>query len=562
MFKRMKLKHYLFSIFSMIILLTMLLTALSMFGIMDTKNRLNDYIDGTLTADTAVKICLIEANIAARALREMVLLANPSTYDSHSQTIQSSVGKIQEQMTNFKTAHGEGDGLAREYEDKFNQWFGIANEVLVAMKQGDQILAKDIIETRCSPALVELADIAQRIDSTISQEKNQVNTEMNVMIRGLMIGLAVCFALVLLLSLYFSGKATWNISVALRKVQESILALSEGKLKKRVDYQANNEFGILAERMNFSMDELNKYVSAIEYGMNSFANGDFSVPCPIEFLGDFKEIQRDIENFQHKMNNFLAEIQTAAEQVQIGSEQIASGSQSLAQGTTEQSSSLDDLSKTMREITHHIENTSQNAVDANHVGQMTGEVIEKSLHEMKQLMLAMREISISSEAIGNIIKTIDDIAFQTNILALNAAVESARAGVAGKGFAVVADEVRNLAQKSAQAAKETNILIADSLESVQKGQRLADATNAAFAEVGTTSTEVLALIAQISNESQAQTSAVRDVMEGIEQISAVVELNAATSEQEASASEELSGQASNLQGLLSRVKIKQSYIKG
>ncbi|MEG0019434.1 MAG: methyl-accepting chemotaxis protein, partial [Oscillospiraceae bacterium] len=201
------------------------------------------------------------------------------------------------------------------------------------------------------------------------------------------------------------------------------------------------------------------------------------------------------------LSETLGSIKLSAEQVSSGSDQVASGAQALSQGATEQASAIEELSATIAEMSHQIEGTAGNAQKANGFAQQAGVGVSSGNEKMNEMIVAMSEISSKSNEIGKIIKTIDDIAFQTNILALNAAVEAARAGSAGKGFAVVADEVRNLAQKSAEAAKNTTALIEGSITAVAKGTQIADDTAKALEVVVEKSSQVTDIIAQISTAS-------------------------------------------------------------
>lgn len=550
MFNKMKLKRYLLIVFAAIIALTTLITALSVVGLADIQSNTQEYTSRVLGAESAVKTCRIEANVAARDLREMALMGNQAEYPKFTKRINESQAIIKEQIDIFKETHGEDDGLAQKYEDSFDKWFNIAQRAVTELEQGNRQQAIDIIANECSPALTELVSIVKEIDTAIAGEKESSEKFNNQTIQFFVIAILVLFGVSLLASLYFAAKTTGNIVKTTEEIKRVVTELSKGNLKASVNYQAKNEFGELANLINFSFEELSKYISAIDYGMDEFSKGNFSIVCPVEFLGDFASIQYSIEQFQQNINNTLTELDMAAAQVSDGADQVSGGAQALAQGATEQASSVELLSSNILEASEQISETSRFAENANDLGKRAGEVVRRSQSEMKHMLEAIKDIAVSSESIRKIIKAIDDIAFQTNILALNAAVEAARAGSAGKGFAVVADEVRNLAQKSAEAAKSTTELIDNSLQQVENGEKLAISTDAAFDEVAQSTEEILYMVEKIAHASKEQSGSISQISQGVEQISSVVQMNSATSEQSAAASQELSGQANVMKSLI------------
>ena len=557
MLNKMRLKPYLLMVFSALIVLAGIIALVGIIGLQSTQNNTENLIHQVLDANSAVKDCRIATNVAARDLREMVLSEDPQQISQFESNINDNIQTIEEQVQVFKDAHGTEDGLAQRYETAFQNWFNIANEVIDEAKRGNWEMAKETILNECSPAMNELADIAQEIDAVTTQERSLEEESTLVMLRVYMIILVVVFVLALVFGLVVALKTTSMITKAVSKIRAAAEALSKGDLKAQVDYDGKNEFGDLAERLNFSFGEINKYIDAIDYGMTEFSSGNFSCECPIQFQGDFAHIQVSIENFQEKMRSTLTELEASSAQVSAGAEQVADGAQALAQGATQQASSVEELSASISEISNLISDTAEFSQKADQLGQESREIVNKGKEEMKQLLSSIQDIADASNNIQSIIKVIDDIAFQTNVLALNAAVEAARAGNAGKGFAVVADEVRNLASKSDQAAKQTKELIEHSSLNVENGSRLSEEVSAALEETASLTGSAVEFIDQVVDNVVNQAESISQIAEGIDQISSVVQTNSATAEQSAAASEELSGQAQIMKELISRFTLSE-----
>lgn len=558
MFEKLKLKPYLLGIFSIIIVLSGILALTSITGLLNANKNTNLLVSEILAADTAVKNCRINVNIAARDLREM-MLTPPNTDDQKfKDSIADCIATIEEQVEVFKETHGTEDGLAQKYEDAFQSWFDIANRAISTYDQGDLEGAKQIILNECSPALSELVSLSQQIDEITGDLRTEQENRTVARINVFMIISITTFVLILAFSLFLSLRATNSISHAVHLIQDGVIELSKGHLHTKINYNGKNEFGTLAKHMNFSFEELAKYVDAIDAGMSEFSNKNFAVNNPVKFIGDFAHIEEAIDSFQNNMNVLLRDLIHSADQVAAGAEQVSDGSQELAQGAAEQASSIEEISATFTEISNHISNTASLSQKADELGKETGEIVNNGREEMKQLQDSIHDIALASNNIQGIIKVIDDIAFQTNILALNAAVEAARAGNAGKGFAVVANEVRNLAKKSADAARDTTELIQNSLKHVSRGEEIAQRTGAAFDDVDHATSSILDMIAQIAQASKEQADSVAQITVGVDQISAVIHTTSATSEQSAATSEELNGQASLMKRLLSDFKLRNS----
>ena len=336
-------------------------------------------------------------------------------------------------------------------------------------------------------------------------------------------------------------------------------AVAEGNFDVKVSYDRQDEIGDLAAAIQSVMQHVQEIISDLSDKLSELAKGNFRVSLENteQYPGAYRPLLNSLQEISNDLNKTMAEIKTSAREVNAGAEQVSSGAQGLSQGATEQASSIEELSATVNDISEHIKKTAENTRLANTEAQNAGKEVSHSDKQMQQMKAAMENINQKSGEISKIIKTIDDIAFQTNILALNAAIEAARAGVAGKGFAVVADEVGNLAQKSANAAKDTTMLIEETLQAVEQGTVLADSTAESLQRVVTGASKVTELVNQIAEASVEQSRAVEQVSTGIDQISSVVQSNTATAEESAAASEELSGQANILNELVGRFQLKE-----
>ncbi|MDR1753335.1 MAG: methyl-accepting chemotaxis protein [Eubacterium sp.] len=372
---------------------------------------------------------------------------------------------------------------------------------------------------------------------------------------------AVVLVISLLLGLYISGMISKPLSLLSAFMNR---AGGQGDITlSQTDFEVIGKYGTIQDEVGqctASTASFIQHVLGISEVLSSIAEGDLT--HDFKLLSDKDVMGISLIKMSANLNNMFGNINASSSQVSIGANQVSDGAQALSQGSTEQAASIEELSSSIAEISDRTRRNAEMAEKAAELADTIKSNAEKGSAQMGEMMSAAKEIHTASQSIGKVMKTIDDIAFQTNILALNAAVEAARAGQHGKGFAVVAEEVRNLATKSASAAKETDSLIANTIEKAELGVRIAGSTSESFAEIVSGVNESSRFVSEIARESEAQSIGISQINTGINQVAQVVQQNSATAEQSAAASEEMSSQSAMLQELISQFKIKDGRNRG
>ena len=365
---------------------------------------------------------------------------------------------------------------------------------------------------------------------------------------------AICFVLSVLLIIAIVKK----IIKPVKQCSDQIVTLSHGDLHQPpLDFGNNidKEISQLSESTNLISKNINEVITDINNMLESLGKGDLTYKPADVYFGDFAPLKDSYEHIMISLNKIMNNINKAGQLVATGSQQVADAAGNLSGGATKQAASVEELSASLNEVAEKVNRNAARATDAADNSAKATSLVESGNEQMNGLLDAMREIDDTSKEIAKIIRTIDDISFQTNILALNAAVEAARAGEAGKGFAVVADEVRNLAGKVADAASTTTELIKNSIKAVENGTKIANQTAETLKEIVTTTTETTGLVSDISTACAQQAEAIEQITVGVDQISSVVQTNSATSEECAAFAQELSVQANVLDDMVSKFVI-------
>lgn len=364
----------------------------------------------------------------------------------------------------------------------------------------------------------------------------------------------ILFGIILLYMIY---RIIETYLAPVQEILEGASKLEEGNLKINIAVSTNDELGRMAQALNHISSTVDNYVQDISQQLSQMAENDMDIEIRQKYIGDFIPIQTSIEKITDSLNNTLRQIVLSADDVASDSVSVSGGAQALSEGAAEQAEAIEELAVAIENLSRDI---TANADDAANMSRNASEVsarIENSNQEMNKLIAAMSEIRESSAGIEEIIRTIEDIADQTNLLSLNASIEAARAGEAGRGFAVVANEIRDLAAKSSESVSQTTALIERSLTAVKNGVVIADETAQSLVAVVEGAKEILGSVDKISNASQNQKTVLKEVTRNVDQIEGVVQDNITAAKESALTSEELSKQSQRLHDLVNRFHLKE-----
>ncbi len=499
-------------------------------------------------------ILKVELNIHRMVGAERAMIySNPKSdvFQSLVADYDNAKNELESNWSQYKALASTEEELARiaEIETSYAAWLELSTQVVEGRKantrQGRR-LALDLSvgqeRERFDVVRIQLENLTTLIQQYAGESHKGSVTTYNTVMYSLVILVAVSVLVGLLLGWVISN----YIARMLRNLVNRIQSLNAGDLETRLDQNDPNELGTLSRAIDDFAHSLEEEVVA---AFQKLAEGDFTFQAKGVIAAPLKQTN-------HSLALLISEVKRISNQIQADARELSGASNSLSESTASQAAALEQIASSVENLNNQTQSNADNVTQANRLAISSKGEAEHGTEEMNNMVTAMTKINAASENISKIIKTIDEISFQTNLLAINAAVEAARAGEHGKGFAVVAEEVRNLAGRSAEAAQETTAMIEDSIQKVNDGAKVSQETAESLSKIVSQIVKVTDLVGDIEAANKEQATGFREINQGLVQINTGTQENVRVSQETANASDKLTSEAEALNRSVAHFKLE------
>lgn len=550
--KNMKISKKLSTIFGIVLTCFIMALIIAISSLWNVGGKLNTFYETSYRSVTSSVRMQKGMQEAAKNILWSMTTSDPQDTQDRLDSAQEALAGLHENLEVLKETYRGDTGDLETFDTEMLKTAEVKEEMFELIKQNKNEEALVLYDTVYVPHMREASEALIRV-STGANTRATANYESANRAKALSIIISAVIAVCsTLLALFCCKMVIASLTKPIKEIEAAAKEMAMGSLSVKVTYESEDELGSLSESMRILLNGIGRIVQDISHYLSTMAKGDFTVKSEKEenYIADYKPILENMEVIADHLSKVIEEIKETASQVALGSANMAEGAQALAGGAADQSSAVEELTATINEVTERVEQTAAGAGEAYQKAKQVSREISVSNGHMTRMTDAMGRINETSSQIENIIKSIEDIATQTNLLSLNAAIEAARAGEAGKGFAVVADEIRQLADQSAKAASNTRDLIRSSVDEINNGSSIVNDTSESLNQVVTTIDEMSNIIEEARNSTEQQAQSMEEINKGIEQIADVVESNSATAQESSASSEELSAQADVLNSLV------------
>lgn len=550
-FKNLKLSVKLLVTYGLVILFTIAIMLIGIVNLQSIGGLTNEMYEMPFTVSASSLMIQRDLQSMGREMRGMCLYETEDAMEN----VTKLSAEMKENITVLEERFSGDKQWVSSLWQNMKKVDIMGEEIHQLVARGKIEEAKKILQTEYRALFLAMTETSQQIVDASLADALALNQKAGSTLKNTTIILLVLLLGMLVLSTVLVLYVAKSISRPVKEVAEVARKMKEGNLDITLVYESADEIGVLAQCFREMSRGLRSVIEDVNVQLSAMGDGDFTTKPKATYVGEFLSIKKSMLHINDSLTDTLMQMNVVADQVSGSANQVACGSQTLSEGAVQQAAAIEELAVTMNEISQQIKHSAENADMAQQRAAEAKQQILDSNEQMQMMMQAMDKISKESSDIGKIIKTIEDIAFQTNILALNAAVEAVRAGTAGKGFGVVADEVRNLASQSAEASKNTSVLIESSLDAVKAGSQIADVTAKTLLSAVESAKLATGNINEISAAANEQADVIGQISSGVDQIADVVQNNSATAEESAAASQELSGQAEILKQLVKKFQL-------